>query len=77
MEHSVRYPVLSGLAGILLLLSGCSVSQTIPSEGQSVVALPSPLLETSGLLCLEQDFISFNDSGGKPVLYRFDRQWRM
>lgn len=73
MEHSVRYPVLSGLAGILLLLSGCSVSQTIPSEGQSVVALPSQLLETSGLLCLEQDFISFNDSGGKPVLYRFDR----
>lgn len=73
MEHSVRSPVLSGLAGILLLLSGCSVSQTIPSEGQSVVALPSQLLETSGLLCLEQDFISFNDSGGKPILYRFDR----
>lgn len=73
MEHSVRSPVLSGLAGILMLLSGCSISQTIPSEGQSVVALPSQLLETSGLLCVEQNFISFNDSGGKPVLYRFDR----
>jgi hypothetical protein len=73
VEHPVRYSVLSGLAGILLLLSGCSVSQTAPAAGQSAVTLPSQLLETSGLLCLEQDFISFNDSGGKPVLYRFDR----
>jgi hypothetical protein len=73
VKHPVRSPVLSGLAGILLLLSGCSVSQTAPAAGQSVVVLPSQLLETSGLLCLEQDFISFNDSGGKPVLYRFDR----
>lgn len=73
MEHSVRYPVLSGLAGILLLLNGCGLSQPVLADGQSVVALPSQLKETSGLLCLEQDFISFNDSGNEPLLYRFDR----
>lgn len=73
MEHSVRYPVLSALMGIVVLLSGCSVSQAVPAAGQSVVALPSQLLETSGLLCVEQDFISFNDSGSTPVLYRLDR----
>ncbi|WP_127024136.1 hypothetical protein [Rheinheimera mangrovi] len=72
MELSVRYPVLSGLAGILLLLNGCGLSQPVLADGQSVVALPSQLKETSGLLCLEQDFISFNDSGNEPLLYRFD-----
>ncbi|KKL00710.1 hypothetical protein SD53_13700 [Rheinheimera mesophila] len=58
---------------LLLLLTGCSVSQPAPAEGQSMVALPPTLLETSGLHCEQQDFISFNDSVGKPVLYRFDR----
>ena len=73
MDHPIRYSVLSGLAAILFLLSGCGVSQPVSAEARSVVALSSQLLETSGLLCVEQDFISFNDSGGKPVLYRFDR----
>jgi len=73
VDHPIRYSLLSALAAILLLLSGCSISQTVSVEGPSVVALPSELMETSGLLCVEQDFISFNDSGGKPVLYRFDR----
>ncbi len=73
MEYPIRYSILSGLAVLLLLLSGCSMSQTAPTEGQSIVSLPSQLVETSGLVCLNQDFISFNDSGGKPVLYRVDR----
>lgn len=73
VSHPIRYSILSVLAGLLLLLSGCSISQTAPVQGQSIVTLPPELLETSGLLCLEQDFISFNDSAGKPVLYRFDR----
>lgn len=74
MENPNRYSVLSGLAGVLLMLCGCSVSQTLTVKDQSMVLLPPQLAETSGLICLEQDFISFNDSGGKPVLYRFDRK---
>lgn len=73
MGHRFKYSVLSGLAGLLLMLSGCSLSQTLPEPAQSVVLLPPQLIETSGLVCLDQDFISFNDSGGKPELYRFDR----
>lgn len=73
MENPIRYRVLSALSGALLILCGCSVSQTIPVADQFGINLPVQLAETSGLLCVEQDFISFNDSGGKPVLYRFDR----
>jgi hypothetical protein len=73
VENPIRYSVLSGLAGVLLMLCGCSVSQTLTVKDQSMVLLPPQLAETSGLICIEQDFISFNDSGGKPVLYRFDR----
>lgn len=36
--------------------------------------LPVKIEETSGLEFLNQDFISHNDSGGKPELYRFDAE---
>lgn len=65
--------ILPAAAGIFMLLSGCSLSQTVPAANQSAVVLPSQLQESSGLFCLEQDFISFNDSGGQSLLYRFDR----
>jgi len=34
--------------------------------------LPKEIEETSGLEFLNQDFITHNDSGGKPILYRFN-----
>ena len=33
--------------------------------------LPKKINETSGLEFFNQDFLTFNDSGGKPVLYQF------
>ncbi len=65
--------ILPAATGIFMLLSGCSLNQTVPAANQSAVVLPSQLKESSGLFCLEQDFISFNDSGGQSLLYRFDR----
>ncbi len=73
MEHSVRYSCLSLFTGLSLLLSGCSLNQKFEPEAQFVAVLPPELKESSALLCVEQDFISFNDSGGPSVLYRFDR----
>ena len=58
----------------LLLLSYCSKSnnnlsaQTIIYETQ----LPKKINETSGLEFFNQNFLTHNDSGGKPKLYDFN-----
>lgn len=54
------------------MLAGCSARQKPAIAQPHLVTLPAQLSETSGLLCLDHDFISFNDSGGEAVLYRFD-----
>jgi hypothetical protein len=74
LSYSIRYLVIVGLSSVLLLLSGCSLSQTAQPAALSVIELPKALVESSGLVCVEQQFISFNDSGGLPILYRFDRK---
>lgn len=74
MDYSLRYCVIVGLSSVLLLLSGCSISQTVQPAALSVIELPKALVESSGLVCVDQQFISFNDSGGPPILYRFDRK---
>lgn len=74
MDYSLRYCVIAGLSSVLLLLSGCSISQTVQPAALSVIELPKALVESSGLVCVDQQFISFNDSGGPPILYRFDRK---
>jgi len=74
LDYSLRYCVIVGLSSVLLLLSGCSISQTVQPAALSVIELPKALVESSGLVCVDQQFISFNDSGGPPILYRFDRK---
>lgn len=75
-EWSGHLSRLSVVAALALLLAACNVSQRVPASNQ-LALLPSQLTETSGLLCLDQDFISFNDSGGPSVLYRFDSSGRI
>lgn len=36
--------------------------------------LPKKIEESSGLEYFKNDFLTHNDSGGKPILYRFDKQ---
>jgi len=61
---------------ILLLLFYCPnnsaklLAQTVVSE----VQLPKIIEETSGLEFFENDFLTHNDSGGKPDLYRFTKK---
>lgn len=48
----------------------CLFAQTLVYETQ----LPKKIKETSGLEFLNEDFLTHNDSGGKPVLYRLTFQ---
>jgi hypothetical protein len=48
----------------------CLFAQTLVYKTQ----LPKKIKETSGLEFLNQDFLTHNDSGGKPVLYRLTFQ---
>jgi hypothetical protein len=73
VKHSIRYQKWIVLAGLVLALPGCGTNQSMPRQESAVVLLPAQLAESSGLVCVEDEFISFNDSGGLPVLYRFDQ----
>lgn len=63
-------------------LSGCSINPAVGSaataEAVALVSTPqripltAELSESSGLVCVHDQWISFNDSGGLPVLYRID-----
>jgi hypothetical protein len=54
---------------LMLALHGCAMQSTAESNR---LALPAELAESSGLVCDGEQFVSFNDSGGEAVLYRFD-----
>ncbi|MBT3444844.1 MAG: hypothetical protein HN443_07370 [Flavobacteriaceae bacterium] len=63
------------LFSILLLLYGTKnssklLAQTVVYETQ----LPKKIEETSGIAFFKKDFLTHNDSGGKPSLYRFNEQ---
>lgn len=58
-------------AMLLLALSLFACASVQKSEF-TAVDLPAELSESSGLLCVGDEFVSFNDSGGLPVLYRFN-----
>ena len=53
-----------------ILLTNESMSQTVVSE----ILLPREINETSGLEILNKNFITHNDSGGLPVLYKFSEK---
>lgn len=54
---------------LLLGLNACAVKTSMEFQP---IALPAELAESSGLVCDGEDFISFNDSGGQTLLYRFN-----
>lgn len=58
---------------LLLLMFGLVACTSIPPAEFTAVELPEQLSETSGLLCVADELISFNDSGGAAVLYRLNR----
>ena len=67
--------ILIRLLSILLLLYGVKNSSRLLA--QTVVyetRLPEKIEETSGIEFFKNDFITHNDSGGKPRLYRFNQQ---
>lgn len=70
LERAVMMLFRLKLVVLLLCLGSCT---TVPVTEFRAVKLPSELAESSGLVCVEDEFISFNDSGGLPVLYRFDQ----
>ncbi len=70
LSTSFRLVVLSGL----VLLSGCT---TAPDESVANTVLPPAAAETSGLVCLGEDFLSISDSGNPAELHRLDRQLRL
>jgi sugar lactone lactonase YvrE len=55
--------------GLALCLFACA---SVPQPEFAAVDLPAELSESSGLLCVGDEFISFNDSGGLPLLYRIN-----
>ena len=52
---------------IILVCLNLAVAQTV----EKVVELPVQVYETSGLEYFEGNFLTHNDSGGKPILYLF------
>lgn len=75
----MRYINVSLLLGMGLLCS-CGVGKmdsSVKKKNKNSLAfnttfLPTKLEETSGLQYLEGNFYTFNDSGGKPEIYRLD-----
>lgn len=59
-------------AVVLLLALSLFACASAPKPEFTAVDLPAELSESSGLLCVGDEFVSFNDSGGLPVLYRFN-----
>ena len=61
---------------ILLLLSyfSINVSKLLAQTVIFETPLPKEINETSGLEFFNEDFLTFNDSGGKPALYQFSVQ---
>ncbi len=74
MKPLTRFSRRAAVLFFILLSAGCSVSQTGLTQRQTIVTLPPQLKESSGLVCVDQHFISFNDSGGQAMLYRVDRE---
>jgi len=68
---------------IFLLFLACSTNKSdknlsSPFEFEELADLPNDLKESSGIELAESDhFWSFNDSGGKPELYKFDREGQL
>ncbi|EGM78443.1 hypothetical protein Rhein_1428 [Rheinheimera sp. A13L] len=62
------------VVGFALCLLACT---SVPKPAWTAVDLPAELSESSGLLCIGDEFISFNDSGGLPLLYRINADGRI
>ena len=58
---------------IILVCLNLAVAQTV----EKVVELPVQIYETSGLECFEGNFLTHNDSGGKPILYLFSEAGKL
>jgi hypothetical protein len=65
---------------LLLMISSCTYTFYPATSGHpqpgsvvKVTTLSGVLHETSGLEIVDGSFVSFNDSGGEPALYTFDR----
>lgn len=68
MRKRILQPIMPAV--LALSLMSCAAPE---QAGFVAVDLPAQLSETSGLLCIDDEFVSFNDSGGLAVLYRFNR----
>ena len=55
---------------IVLILFGCQTS----SLPKGAIEISKKVRETSGLATIGNDFLTFNDSGGKPTLYQISPQ---
>lgn len=65
------------MLAIGLLLYGCHTSQSAfekPTEEDTSFTISDKLDEISGLQIVGEEFYGFNDSGGKPELYKVDKQ---
>lgn len=58
---------------LLILCVIFSACQTVSKNSASIL-LPSIVDETSGLATIENDFLTFNDSGGDASLYRLNQK---
>ncbi len=72
----MKYPFMA-ICAICSLLIGCAASTHPPTtslEPISKITLPAGLRETSGLYCLNDSFLTINDSGNLPLIHTFDKQ---
>ncbi|RVT45870.1 hypothetical protein EMM73_11695 [Rheinheimera sediminis] len=65
------------LLSALSLVACSSVPAPVSTAVFKAVELPAELSESSGLLCIGNEFISFNDSGGLPELYRINAEGKI
>lgn len=72
VKRFMKFSSVSQRALVLLLSLSLFACTSVPKPEFTAVDLPAELSESSGLLCVGDEFVSFNDSGGLPVLYRFN-----
>lgn len=65
---------LVALAGISLLYGCTTAPDHTSADSSAQTLLPAAAAETSGLVCLNDDFLSISDSGNPAELQRLDRQ---
>jgi len=54
-------------------VSGCSQNNQQAVGPQNMTLLPQAARESSALICLQNQFLTINDSGNAPALYQVDR----